>query len=327
MSFKKYSSIFNCFHDNENKALNELVLRNCKDFSTIKFQVTEKLHGANFSIIAENGEIKFAQRTGIIKDSQKFHDFRKMVIKPEYSFLFKELLALSKERGKVQLYTEFFGGNIQKGVWYGEKKKFLWYAVRVNDVFISTNEADIMLEKIKEFKVPVIGFETFDVKNETINEFVERINCKFTSTLTPKDYEKQNICEGIVIIPYDIVPMFGNNYFAIKKKNKEFADRKSEQRRIFVQKDIPENVQEIIDIFCTYINEVRTNDLMSKMGELESIKDVSKYAKAYFSDAMNDFLIEYEDKFNLLRKAFQKDVTKAVSRVIFKELKRYLETK
>jgi len=322
MKFKKYNSITNHYNLKDFHAFIKYNYENFPD--VIRFQVTEKIHGANFSILAEDGKIKLAKRTDFLGEDEKFYGYQEVMANTKYIPVYDALLEISRRWGKAQLYGEFFGGKVQKGVWYGAEKRFLWYALKVNDEFIPNADADEVLADIMDFKVPVIDMIEWDIAKEDIAEFIDRIPYKFTSKLTPEGYEEDNICEGTVTVPYDIVPMFGDNYFAIKKKNQEFEDKKSDKKVVKVAKEIPENVQEIIAEFVSYINNVRTNDLMSKMGEMEKVSQLSVYAKAYFRDVMDDFLIDNKDEWIMLDKLFQKEVTKAGSAAIFTELKRYL---
>lgn len=323
MNFRKYNSIINHYNT---KDIEYIIEKNFGRLpAEIIFEVTEKIHGSNFSILAENGQIAFAKRSALLNDNESFYGFQDVLNNDTYSPIFDKLKELSYSKGKLQLYGELFGAKIQKGVFYGNEKKFRWYALKIDGRFIPSNETDNLLADIIEYKVPVIGKYTYKLGND-IEEFINSIPYEFNSKLTPEGFDEKNTCEGVVAIPYTLVPIFNDKYFAIKKKNEEFIDKKSQKKRVKVKKEIPEDVQNLIDEFALYINDIRLNDLMSKMGEITSIQQIKMYAKEYFSDAMKDFMIDNKSKYDMLEKSFQKEIRKNVSRLIFNSLKAYLRS-
>ena len=56
---------------------------------------------------------------------------------------------------------------------------------------------------------------------------------------------------------------------------------------------------------------------------LEDIRDIGKYASAYFEDVITDFTNE-TDVYMGMSKEDQKEIKKKLSTLIFTELKRYL---
>lgn len=315
IDFKKYNSITNHYNV---KVFKDLIARNYDLLpTTIEFEITEKIHGANFSLLVED-EIQFARRNDVLQDD-KFYGY-KDVFDDTYTPLFDSLIRIANTYGTVQLYGELFGENIQKGVYYGSKR-FLWYALRINGHLVTTKEADMLLEDIAYLKAPVIGHMVYD-KTTDIEDFIENIPYRFTSRLTPSDYAEENICEGVVAVPYDIIPLFGDTYFAIKKKNSEFLEKKSE-KRVRLPKEVSEQVQDVLEETTTYVNSIRTDDLMSKLGELEDIRSIGQYASAYFEDVITDFNNE-TDVYMGMSKEDQKEIKKKLSTLIFTELKRYL---
>lgn len=315
--FKKYNSITNHYSV---KVFRDIITRNYDILpDMIEFEITEKIHGANFSILVED-EIQFARRNDVLHED-KFYGYRD-VFDSTYIPLFDSLRRIADMYGTVQLYGELFGDNIQKGVNYGATKKFLWYALRINGEMLPTKDADTLLEDIMYLKVPVISHMVYD-KTTDIEDFIESIPYRFTSRLTPSDCTDENICEGVVAVPYNIPSLFGDTYFAIKKKNSEFQDKKSAKRSTKVKKEIPENVQNVVDEISTYVNSVRTDDLMSKLGELDDIRNIGQYASAYFEDVVTDFNNE-TDVYTVMSKEEQKEINKKLSTLIFTELKRYL---
>lgn len=320
MEFKKWSSIENHYQ----KPIFEKWLNLNPDLNETKVEVTEKIHGANFSILSSPGTtgVKFACRNSILKDDAKFNDFQNVFKRIEYIELIDFIDILSDEiKANVQIYGEYYGGGIQKGVFYGEEKNFKWYSLRLNGVVVPPIEADKILQVFQHLKVPVIG--VFNIGGSLLS-FIENFDTKFKSNLTPKSYEGENICEGVVIRPYDKNFYSQLSLLIIKKKNDEFKDKAHKPKRIKKDKTVPKNIQEASNEAILYINENRTNDLFSKIGRMETMKDASKYAKEYFEDLFFDFEKDNYTMWHDLEKQEQSAVKKKLGSLIFKELKESL---
>ena len=89
---------------------------NHPDFKKKKWIVTEKVHGANFSVHTDGQTVTFAKRRFMIEDAENFFNFRNaefMLTLPEKV---KELyglvcqLSMKSEVLQVSVYGELFGG-------------------------------------------------------------------------------------------------------------------------------------------------------------------------------------------------------------------------
>jgi Rnl2 family RNA ligase len=100
--------------------------------------VTEKIHGANFSIyLNRNNEIKCAKRTGFIEPNEQFFEYYRLIerIRLNLWSLAEELFTNSTETAlsQVVIFGELFGGGypgfdhccpIQQGIWYSPQIEF-----------------------------------------------------------------------------------------------------------------------------------------------------------------------------------------------------------
>ncbi|RLD64342.1 MAG: hypothetical protein DRJ01_01095 [Bacteroidetes bacterium] len=319
MEFKRWNSIENHY---QTAILNRFSESN-PDLKNADVEITEKIHGANFSILGTpDGEIRFASRNGFLEPDAKFYDYQNLFKQREYVELIDFIKVLAEETGTdIQVYGELYGGGVQKGVFYGTDKYFRWYSLRVNGLIVSPKEADKYLILFQHLKVPVIG--VFNVGGDLI-KFIDEVDTKFRSKLTPEEYEGDNICEGVVIVSHERVFYNQSSLFLVKKKNDEFKDKAHKPKRDRQVKVVPENIQEMIDEALTYVNENRTNDLFSKIGVMESMKDASKFAKEYFNDLFIDFEKDNYTEWNDLESKEQGMVKKKLGTSIFKELKESL---
>jgi len=316
MDFKKWNSIENHYQEKIIHKWTEYF----PELNNMFFEVTEKIHGANFSILVDtNGTVKFASRNGIIEDGDKFYGYKAVFEKENYVKLINELKRISVSWNvDLQLYGELYGGKIQKGVFYGNEKHFRWYALRIKEDIIRPSIAEEMLKNILDFKVPVIC--KVSSNTDGVLEMIKIVNHEFQSKLTPPEYTDENFCEGVVIVPYDNIIKNQESYFLIKKKGDKFKDKNSKPK---VHKVIAldEPVQALLDEALLYINENRTNDLQSKIGVFEDIKDISKFAKEYFNDLFIDFEKDNFIEWNNLDKLSQGAIKKKIGLKIYQELK------
>ena len=323
MEFTKWSSIEN--HYNTVK-INKWFYKN-PELNDEKFLITEKIHGANFSIIAQDGQIAFAKRTGIIKPDEDFYGYKEVFSRSPYIELVEYMkeLSLQNVHEQFQLYGELYGGKIQKGVDYGPEKNFRWYAMAINGNTLAPLY-QTTFSKIKDLFVPVIAMPTIgpDLGMDFF-EYLEKFDTKFDSKLTPDDHEGENICEGVVIRPFRRNYFLNGQLLQIKKKNDKFIDRQHQKKVPRPPKEVSENVQKWIDKLSTFVNSVRTDDLMSKMGPLEDIHNIGGYAKSYFSDIYSELGTKSLREWEMLEKSDTKIVKKTLSGLIFAELKRFLQ--
>jgi len=315
MDFQKWYSIENHYQ----KELIQYWLERFTQLQKMTYEVTEKIHGANFSIVADiNRDVKFAKRSGFITEKDKgFYGYKGVFERPSYMSLVEQIKNIAEEaQQSVQLFGELFGGNIQKGVLYGDEKNFRWYALKIGKDLIAPKDALVILSKT--FRVPSLGF----VKPEgNLFKMIDEINHEHQSAFTPKDYKDDNVIEGVVIVPYEEVITNGQSFFMIKKKNEKFKDKSSKAKRIHKVLVIEDHVQELIDEVDLYINENRTNDLFSKVGNFEDIREISKFAKEYFKDVFSDFEKDNYTAWNNLNGIEQGIIKKRLGSLIYQELK------
>jgi len=331
--FKKWADIENHYRS---KYINKFFIT-YPDLYKETYHMTEKIDGANFSIIlAPHEVVKFAKRSSILNHDDKFYDYKSVFFPnsesinydKKVSILIKSLLYdyASQNNCTVQLIGELFGKGIQKRIYYGEGKYWKWFATYVDGKLLSlkeeldlVNSIGFTWEDITDIRVPLIG--TFKLsKDETFEERVNDINLKRNSLLTPTDYKEDNLLEGVVIRPWHDY-YIGHDKFIIKYKNEEFKDiNKPKKKRSKVQ--VSKEIQNIIDTIIGYVSENRTQDLFSKQGEIEEPSQLGTYIKLYLKDVYNDFNKDFS--LENFRKEDKKFINKKLTNKIVQELRKYL---
>ncbi len=119
--------------------------------------VTEKVHGANFSVVLARGarpgappSVAFAKRTGVLDERDDFYSVRSSGLAAELAAAAPALWEAAAAAGRdelvgLQLFGELFGGHyphadvaaatglapVQRGVWYCPELRFLGFDLRV----------------------------------------------------------------------------------------------------------------------------------------------------------------------------------------------------
>lgn len=280
MEFKKYPSIENHYQD---KFIRRWIERN-PELPNVSYIVTEKIHGANFQIMIDEHGIEFASRNRILSPDENFNDYQNVMKDCEELIEAFQRIAISYPATKIRLYGEIFGDGIQKGVKYGEKQFRLFDVLVDNEILPPRRVMNFLLSKgLERFHVPIIGI--FDSLEEAL-----MVDTKFNSRITNQE---GNICEGVVIKPYDECYIDSNmSPFYIKKKNIEFLERKSTPRE---RTALPDTIVYAQEVFSDYITTQRIDNVFSKEGEIEYTTEMGKYIQLIMEDAKVDFLKDNPD--------------------------------
>lgn len=319
MTYLKYPSIENHYRE---KYINMMLEHNPKVYDCA-YVVQEKIHGANISFLftpEEEGGFPnrfqvFSRNNQLDPLSNEFYGLRDVLSEPDMVVFLQRVQRKTNRIGvPVRLFGEMFGGNIQKGVWYGPEKRILFFDMMLGDNFCTpTRMIDFMMsiDQVKDWFVPI-----FD--RTTSLEGALNLDIAKNSLLTPKNWEDTNIMEGVVIKPYfDVVLDWNNKPFYLKKKNDDFKEKQKVAKIVI---EVDENVQSLKEECLSYVNENRINSLFSKMGPISDKKQIPEYLKAIHEDVMVDFMKDCGDDFEILDKKSQKYITKGIGNTAIKFL-------
>lgn len=285
--FKKYVSIEN---DYNTKILNYL-LEKYPEVRETFWVIQEKIHGSNFSIYFTNNngdiEIKYGRRTDILADDEKFYNYQSIKELKEIKDLIAKIIDFMKGKDikQIIIYGELCGANIQKEVYYYDDVRLLVFDMIVDNKWLTFEELSRLFcdnLRLPQLLVPVIGV-TLGIE-KALN-----IDTRFNSKVSERE---NNLCEGVVIKPLDKIFIYNDNPIYIKKKNKEFLEKKSKRDKEV--KVFDSHITEYKEIFKGYVNENRLNSAFSKYGVIEDRKDIGKYIKIIYDDCLEDFLKDYD---------------------------------
>ncbi|GEN76032.1 RNA ligase family protein [Chryseobacterium hagamense] len=285
------------------------------DFSQmekLKWVVTEKVHGANFSFVYENGNLKFAKRKEYLSWTDDFFGFQLVVNKLEDRILrLFEKLSSEIVAEKYIIYGELFGGKyphaevervkdihaIQTGVYYAPSIEFCAF-----DIALET--AGPASKYYLDYETAMDYFEQFGIfyaKPLFIGKFNEALNFNIRiNSAVPKDFGlpelKDNLIEGVVVKPFNQTDHTIFSRPIVKLKNPEF-DEEDKFHEAEKWSFIPgvssktEDLSFIVEELRNYITLNRLKSAVSKTGkpDIDNPHRMSEIKTELLEDAITDF--------------------------------------
>lgn len=311
MKFKKYSSIENGYRE---KFID--FVKDHPNFPTAKWQITEKIHGSNYSFVVDVTEgseyVRVAKRSGLTDGT--FYASQSV-----YDKYYNNALKLAKFLRKndecqcgygeklmtVQIYGELYGEGVQKGVYYSAEKQFAAFDIRVTysvdgeekSEYLWTDVVEKLCEKFGIPHVPIIEREI---------SFANAMNYQHQfQSLIAKDREGENFAEGVVIKP--IVPFFLGNgeRVIIKRKNDKFKEVQK-SKKVRKQESWTDTMNHVYAVMATYNTEERIRSAVSKIGTITQ-RDFGKLLGTVSKDLLDDWRKDHD--WGSLEKSEQKVIT------------------
>lgn len=290
----------------------DLSEKELQNLNKLKWVVTEKIHGANFSFVYENRKLLYAKRKEYLSWDDDFFGFQAVAAEMEDRVIgLFEQLKRDFPADRYIMYGELFGGKyphpdvtpdeqvqaIQTGVYYSPSIRFCAF-----DIAIETEEGP---KTYLDYDVSIAYFERFDIFhakalfcgkwNEALN-FDTRIDSRVPGQLNLPELTP-NLIEGVVIKPFSHSGVNGPAIRPIiKLKNPEFEEEKKfhEAEKWSFIPDVRSRSEElsfIVDEMANYITENRLNSALSKTGRLDfgNEKRMSDIKKEFQEDILVDF--------------------------------------
>lgn len=195
------------------------------------YVVTEKVHGANFSVITNGVEVKFSKRSRILDLEEPFFQFQRLSRELTKDAL--ELFSLSPRKGDLLVvYGELCGGQyphssvpvvaglkpVQSGIYYAPDLKFVVFDIAMlnSEAVPSWFSFDEMRSYGKRCNFDVVEPLHIGTKKTAFSfspRFQSSISRQFGLPQIPS-----NLAEGVVVKPID------GTRFIVKLKNEEFGE-------------------------------------------------------------------------------------------------------
>jgi len=280
---------------------------------TILFQGGIKCHGSNGATVrpmnGSNDDIYFQSRERILdllSDNAGFCAFGERN-KEHFNALFDSIAKKYPDAiGSIQVYGEWMGSNIQKGVGLNYlPKMFNVFAIRISEDaesqkwFTTEQIIDVMAGFTTNEIRHVYEFPTFFVSIPFSNpESVQNIlidltneverDCPVARTILGKDFDKELIGEGIVFKAVSCdVPEINIDGLMYKSKGAKHSVSKV-KTLVPVDEEKMNSVQEFVDAVCTKNRLEQGIDVLKQRGlEIES-KNTGEFIKFIVGDAIKE---------------------------------------
>lgn len=184
----------------------------------------EKVHGANTSFLCDGEDVKFAKRTSVLSEDDKFYDFQSMLeaYKTRVLSLFRRICDTHPSVSAISVFGEMFGGRyahdgvsavkgitlIQKGVNYTPVHEFYGFDIYVFEgetgYYLAVDEVNSLFEAEGFFYARTLMRGSLAECLKYPNAFQSKIS----QWLGLPDID-DNICEGVVIRP--VTPQYLKN--------------------------------------------------------------------------------------------------------------------
>lgn len=327
INFKKYSSI-------ENAITRDFMERVWAEMpEDLEWVVQEKVHGANTSFLCDGEEVRFAKRTSVLSDDEKFYDFQTLLeaYSPRVLSLFGRIREAHPAVTVISVFGEMFGGRyahegvaavkgmplIQKGVNYTPTHEFYGF-----DIYVFEGEIGYYLA-VDEVNALFVAEGFFYARTLMRGSLAECLNypnafqSKISQWLGLPDID-DNICEGVVIRPVTPQYLRNGSRVLIKSKNARFAEKKSVKARnkLFTE-PVPysDSLKALLPELETYVTENRLNNVISHIGEVALPKDFGKIMGMFSKDILDDFLKEHGGEYTALDKCEQKSLNRELNKL------------
>jgi Rnl2 family RNA ligase len=303
-------------------------------FKKTDWVVTEKIHGANFGIVTDGSEVRFAKRKEFLQPDEDFFDYQSLKSQLAYQAkeIFKILQAEQNQLLKVFVYGELFGGEyphpdvpavphvqaVQTGIYYSPKIEYFAFDVAVemkgNRLTRVYQDYDKALSLFQQ--VGIMGAEPlFMGKYEEALAYSPEFDSTISTLLDLPKLPFRNPAEGIVIKPVKLIYVEtpkGKVRPILKIKIPEFAeDRRFHQAAKWTsQKLTPLQAptqglsieEELSQEMLALVTETRLSNVISKIGRV-SISDWDKkqeVVQLLIQDVLETFNEEWESIFSTL---------------------------
>lgn len=288
--FTRYSSIKNTYQQEQVDKYVQFLPNGMETLC----QVTEKIHGANFSFYITANDIKIAKRSSFCETG--FYDCSKVVSAYAHNLhlLFNRVHFDTKCK-LIILYGELAGNGVLSGVNYGHKD-FYVFDIKVDEVFILTTAITRLCAMYDLKHVPELT-PSCSLRSALAMDSVFKSKIKETIT--------SNWAEGIVIKPISPTFLPTGSRIMLKKKSPKFSETKT-KKTVSVLTPLTLSDSDLIEFVCEYLTDNRLTNVLSKHGT-PTRKEEGKILGLFVKDAREDFECENE--------IIIKDVAKEYKRV------------
>jgi Rnl2 family RNA ligase len=325
VSYEKISENLNKWHLTES---------DYRVFKKTNWVVTEKIHGANFGIVTDGSEVRFAKRKEFLQPEEDFFDYKslKAQLVEQAKKIFNILQAERNDLLKLFIYGELFGGEyphpevpsiphiqaVQTGIFYCPTIEYCAFDMAVersgNGLTRDYLDYDKALSLFQQ--VGLIGAEPLFIgKYEDALAYSPEFDSTIPALLNLPKLSFINPAEGIVIKPVKLIYVEtpkGKFRPILKIKIPEFAeDRRFHQATKWTSQKfspLPTPTQglsieeELSQEMLALVTKTRLSNVISKIGRVSGSDEGRKQrlVQLLMQDVLETFNEEWESIFSAL---------------------------
>lgn len=307
MSFVKYSSIENSY---QQRFLDKCAMH----VGDAQMVAVEKIHGANFSWIADGKTVRVASRNDLIGELETFYGHTRFYAR--YEPVVKALYGLVKTEfpgmTQINLFGEIFGGvyngsgaqsakKVQSGVNYHPDNEFMAFDLKVTfdtgvsryvpfadlvDLLFDANFIARLSFEDRMRHAPIIKIGTLEELIKIDPLFYTHVPAAYKLETEYREKTPVDYAEGFVICGYEEDFYIGNERVILKQKNHLYGEKEKEVK-IKVAVNLTDDQQDLLDKVCSYLSVNRVNAVVSK-----SVYDQKSFGRLqgdFTRDALEDF--------------------------------------
>lgn len=321
-----------------------------RNFKKTDWVVTEKIHGANFGIVTDGLEVRFAKRKEFLDSGEDFFGYQllqqELVLQAKEIFKFLQVDLSNLQ--KIFIYGELFGGKyphpqvnpvsgiqaIQTGVYYSPNIEYCAFdlAVIENRNYDQKNYLDYDIALHLFEKVGMMAAKPLFIgKYEQATAYNPEFESTIPAILNLPQLQQVNKAEGVVIKPvksFYIETRKGKIRPIIKKKIPEFAEdsRYHQAQKWNYQKQELSFEDELSQEMLVLVTSTRLNNVISKLGRVADgdIEKQQQLVDLLEKDVLESFYEEYESIFQALSVEIQNNMMFKLHRASQKLVNDYL---
>lgn len=297
MKFHRYRSLENHYRTK----FIERVRQELDPEDNLVWCATEKIHGANFSYWYQDGEIRVASRSDFVDET--FYAAGE-AIRENY----EAVRALADViRRPFAVFGELCGGNIQRGVDYGERKRFLAFDIYYPGAhYESPARAMEMLVQAGFETVPLVATGSLvSLLDLDVEQLVSRVI----------EFNAGNIAEGVVLRPETDLYTSDGSRAIIKKKTAKFTEKSREPRKPKPVVELTDAENAVLVDLRSRVNQNRVNSATSKLGEFHPSM-IGKLIGMIMQDVIQDYnadndadvKAQFKDHWKVMQRAVVDDI-------------------
>lgn len=276
------------------------------------FVIQEKVDGSNIQIaFMAQQPPRVGRRNAFLLKDEQFYGIWDTMAQPHVQALLACVQAHVDATGaRVTLFGEYFGPGVQRRIDYGPERRILFFDADRTASGDSPLEPQRLSPKEFEEFMCSLGLTDWLVpklaRMETLADALD-YDCNHASRLSPPEADSaKNVCEGVVIKPWDSVvkDKYGHVVY-MKKKNSAFQ----EVERSKGATTVDPQVESLRADFQRYLNVNRVLSVLSKEGRPAqnaenafSNKDIGRLCKLMLQDAREDYTKDNSDALAALTK-------------------------